>query len=398
MRSRDQPHAQTTEVGPADARSLDEGAFRGAAPTDGDSRARASDWVDFYLPMGSGIVAAVDIEGIKAWAMVDTGASISVIDEDLAKTLNLGFLGAIAFESDVAAARGRLVKSPSIRLGQASLLAPHLMAAPLSSLRQTLGRKVSLIIGQDAFATRLLDIDLPNRRLSLRDRSRGRIAPGFRQTALWLGPQGRRCIQVSVEGVSLAAVFDLGSSNPVMLSKAFASRAGFLKDRRLSSSLTNWLGGVALSTACRLRDVTVAGFEVSRPPAEAFETWMCDDAPANIGLPVFQDFRVIVDLAGERLWLARTEAIETPFRVDRSGLGLALERDGLRVMHVAMGGPAEAAGWQVRMRITAVDGHLIGSDYVQSGLCEWRYGEPGRVVQLTTEDGREHRLELKEYI
>ena len=292
----------------------------------------------------------------------------------------------------------RLVSCPVVKLGGTSLALTRVLAAPLSSLKETLGRPVSMILGQDAFATKLLEIDLPNRKLSMGERLRTAIPPAFRRIALTRGPRGRRCITVSIEGVATPAIFDLGSSNPVMLARGFAARGRFLTDRRLSSAATRTLAGIEVSTTCLLQGLTVAGFSVRDAPAEVFSSWSCRDVPANVGLPIFQDFRMVVDFAGDSLWLARIREMQTPFKMDRSGLGIALERNCLRVVHVALGSPAEASGWRIAERITAVDGQLIGADYVESGLCQWRYGDPGRVVTLRTPDGRSRHLILSDYV
>jgi predicted aspartyl protease len=354
--------------------------------------------VNFTVHMDAGILVLVDIGGVKVWSMIDTGASMSVIDEALAKKLGLAVIGSTTLQSDVGFTFRGIAKCPSIKLGGMSLAPTSALLAPLSSLMETVGRQVSLIIGQDALTPKLLEIDLPNRKLSLWDRKLAAIPPGFQQIALMRGPQGRRCINILIEGVSTAAVFDLGRSNAVMLSQRFSVREGFLAGRKLSTAATGTLSGIEISTTCRLRDLTIAGFSVLHAPAEVFSSWICEDVPVNLGLPTFQDFRMLVDFAGDSLWLSRIKGPQTPFRVDRAGLGLAFERDYLRVVHVALGGPAEHAGWQIGSEITAIDDHRIDADYVESGLCQWRFGEPGRTVKLNTSDGRSHELVLRDYI
>jgi len=66
-------------------------------------------------------------------------------------------------------------------------------------------------------------------------------------------------------------------------------------------------------------------------------------------------------------------------------------------MHVALGGPAEAAGWLMSSDITTVNGKPVGDDYFESGLSEWRYGEVGTAIRLVTADGHTRDLVLDDY-
>jgi len=85
-----------------------------------------------------------------------------------------------------------------------------------------------------------------------------------------------------------------------------------------------------------------------------------------------------------------------PVRRDRSGLQSTFRGDHLEVFFVAPGSPAEAAGLRAGQRISAVNGHRIGLDYLEGGF-RWTYGEAGTEVVLTDDLGREHRVVLADY-
>ena len=366
-------------------------------PLQRDAPSSGSGWVDVSIGSGGGIVVPVEIDGVSHFALVDTGASVSAVDATLAAKLKLARIAHQVVQSDHGRTGLDSVSIPAVRLEKSWLPIRNVLSLPLADLSETLGRPISMVLGQEAFGAGLLEIDIPQRRLALHDRSSIASLMTYTRLDLFKGPHGRRCVRVSLEGVNVPAVFDLGSSNPLMLSKTFASEQKMMAGRRLSSAATRTLSGVEISTSLRLRDVSVGSFDIADVPAEAFDQWTCDAVPANLGLPLFSDFRMIVDLTGGSLWLSRVVGSHTPFKVDRSGLGLAFHGDCLRVMHVALGGPAEAAGWLMSSDITTVNGKSVGDDYFESGLSEWRYGEAGTAVRLVTADGHTRDLVLADY-
>ena len=81
----------------------------------------------------------------------------------------------------------------------------------------------------------------------------------------------------------------------------------------------------------------------------------------------------------------------------RAGLNTVFEGDHLRVVYVAPGSPAEAAGWKAGEQVTAIDGKPIGAGYNGSDQSLWLYGAAGKAVTLKTADGAVRKLVLKDY-
>jgi len=85
-----------------------------------------------------------------------------------------------------------------------------------------------------------------------------------------------------------------------------------------------------------LAQVPVAIYPASHPVFGRFE--------AVIGAPALGRFLMVLDIRGSRLWLKPGSRIADPFRASLIGLGVRTEGETLVVLHVARGGPAEAAG------------------------------------------------------
>jgi hypothetical protein len=174
-----------------------------------------------------------------------------------------------------------------------------------------------------------------------------------------------------------------------------------LEDRKTSTRLGGAVGGSREEKLATVRSLTFAGHtfhdvpaQFSLPGANAVDS---DHSVANIGLPVYSRFRMITDYPHDRLFMVPGPDMDAPFRKDRAGLNTVFEGDHLKVVYVAPGSPAEAAGWKVGEQVAAIDGKPVGAGYNGSELSRWTYGPAGRAVALTTAGGEVRTLVLKDY-
>jgi predicted aspartyl protease len=357
------------------------------------------EWIPFELAMDSTVVLPIRIADGQATVMLDTGASVSMIDLQLAKRLGLAATGAITLHSDVGAAQAQTAARFSFQLGRNHMSAGPVVLSDLSSLTETVGRQVDCVLGQDAFMNDLLELDFPRRLLGVRSFRQRPNVEEFQEIPLLAGSLGRRHVSLQIEGHQpIQAVFDLGSSNPIMMSRAVAVQDHLLDGRKLSSAATGTVSGIEISTTCTLRQIRFGGVEIGGVPAEIFDNWADPDVPTSLGLPVLQRFRMVIDFSHDRVWLhGDSDGLRAPFQRERSGLGLAFQGDHLDVVHVAKGSPAERQGWANGATIIAVNGKAVGPDYVSSGLFRWRFDPAVTAVVLTTSDGQQHKLTLETY-
>lgn len=386
----------------ATAVSLLAGKLGWAGPAASDrpqGRPDGAEWLPFAAGERDAVLLSVSVGDASLSGMVDTGAPTTVIDGRLAAKLGIRNTGHSTVRGNVGAARISRGDAVRLRLGSQIVNLGSVMLADLSLTSAPDGRPIQIILGRDVFEGGVLDIDFPQQRLAVRPRDTFVPPAGARRLPLRRGSRGEQCIDVSLEsGPDVAATLDLGSSNPLMISGAYARERNLLKDRPVSSAATAGVDGVNVSATTSLSSIQLGATPIGDVPCEVFDNWYSTDVPANIGFPVLSRFRIALDFVGENAWLTpNRRLVRAPFVRDLSGLGLAVRPDRLRVVHVARAGPAALSGWAVGDEVIAVDGHPIDPSYPTSRLARWREGPAGHVVVLTLSNGQVRRLTLARY-
>jgi membrane-associated protease RseP (regulator of RpoE activity) len=133
-----------------------------------------------------------------------------------------------------------------------------------------------------------------------------------------------------------------------------------------STSVTNgWgVGGPSRSYVARAGQIGIGTIKVPRPVASlsiarhgAFNdaSYQC-----NVGSGLLKRFVATFDYGGQTLYLKPTSNSDPDIgAMDRVGLWLNLAKGGLRVMDVALGGPADQAGLKVGDLLTDIDGKRV---------------------------------------
>ena len=191
-----------------------------------------------WLPLVQGLsvpVIEATVNGEAVRALVDSGAQATVVDKALAERLDLMnplSVPMIAFGISGAPQTGRGANL-QVTLGGltlAGLRAAALDLGPLGALRGD-GAPVSLVIGQDVLKTVVLDLDLPQERLSFQSPEAHVPPPGAR--AVPSRTRGKELYtNVTVEGVTLEVAVDTGLSSALALSEDIALSTGLLAPGR----------------------------------------------------------------------------------------------------------------------------------------------------------------------
>jgi hypothetical protein len=346
-----------------------------------------------------GVQVAGAVLGEPVRILIDTGSATTIVDGGLAKRLALTAAGSRSVRGDVG----------SVTLGEGGELGIEIGGRQLNVARYVVTDFVpifgadagapNLILGLDALRNVVLEIDFPARRLALWPRERFTPSPAAERLPLATNARGQLSIAIALEHHdAVAAAIDLGSSNPLTVSPALAETQGLLQGRPVSSAATGGIDGISISRTVSVATLSVGKTLLKDVPCEVLAKTDPSLAPAKLGLPVLERYRFALDVAGAALWLQPSPGLmATPFRRDLSGLGLAVEGDRLRVVHVAKGGPAAEAGWREGERIVAVNGAPIRPDYSAGALAGWRYGPVGATVVLSLADGSKRALVLRRY-
>ncbi len=359
---------------------------------------RAPSWTPL-LPDPDAVQVAGVLHGEQIRVLIDTGSAETMVDSKLAQRLGLRPTDNRSVGGDIG----------SVTLGSGDELHVEITGAVLTANRYLLsdftpifgadGGAPNLILGVDALKDVVLEIDFPGRRLALPPRDSFSPPVGAERLPVARSARGQLAIGIVLEQHDpVAAALDLGSSNPLTVSPALAAAQGLLQGRRVSSAATGGIDGISISRTVSVATLRVGQSLMQDVPCEVLAKTDPTIVPAKLGLPILERYLFALDVTGAKLWLQHAPALlAAPFRRDLSGMGLAVEADRLRVVHVAQGGPAALAGWHEGDSIVAVNGAPVGPDYVTGQLWQWRYGPAGARVLLSMSNGTKRALVLRRY-
>ena len=380
-----------------------------AAPARADA---ASDAIEVYftgpdpssgrlpltLDQASHLRVSAVIQGVEVPAILDTGASRTVIDRSFAERLGLAGGAVYGMTGLTAPVMGSLASGVSISLGRLTLgnVCPGVFDLDGLS-RASGGAPVAAVIGQEVFRTLGVDLDLPNLHAEFMGPAH---LPPLLQAAtapLRRTPRGSLYLPVSLEGgAPIQASLDIGYNAAILVSPEHAKVFGLLEGRPISSASSAGLEGVTVGRVATLDKVALAGTTLRGVPVEVPERWN-HSLPAVIGLDVLEKFRVLTDYSRGRVCLlADPRRVSSPLAKDRSGIGAVPTGDGLRIVHVAEHSPAEGAGLMAGDCIGWIDGVRVDAAYLR-GHRRMGTMPAGSAFVLGLTDGRAVRLTLADY-
>lgn len=352
--------------------------------------------LDFAFVHDRQILFPITVNGRPAEAWLDSGAGASVLDAAFARSLGVVLRGGIEAHGVAAGVAGARQARVDLQAGDLALSDRRVVVIDLSAVGRIVPRPVQVLLGRDVFDQAVVDIDFQARKISLIPRA-GFVPPGGKPASLRPSAD-LRSLPITVAGVSTEAILDLGNAGGLLLDRDFAEFHHLMRDHRLSTELAVGADGPRESALVSLDRVQVGGVSFDGVPT-VVTPGLSSRAPANIGLQLLSRFRLTIDFAGDRIWMAPyPDAVTRAFRKNRTGLSLTPQGPGsLAVDHVALGSPAARGGWKAGELITALDGQPIAPDYMASDASLWIYGAAGRTVRLTLADGTERSLTLANY-
>jgi hypothetical protein len=360
-------------------------------------------WTPFVFHREGQIYLPAQVNGVAAEAFLDSGASRLVLGRSFAERAGLKLFGSARGHGVTGSTDGARAKGPiEVRVGSLVLTRDEAVVFDTEDLSTAAARRIDLFLGREVFDALLVDIDFPSRRIAFHDPRK--FSPPSGAVAVPLRPSGRlRSVPISIDGrPPVEATFDLGNNATLKISPKWAEEQRLLDGKRTSTSSSVGINGRSALTELVLSSLEIGGFKLRDVPVSVTGSWANDAngvaTPTNIGLPVFSRFRIVTDYGRDRLWLIPSaEALQKPFRKNRSGLGSAFAGDRLRVVHVSRGGPAERLGWKEGEEIVAIDGLPIDAGYLSSPRSFWGSGPAGTTVRLTMADGSVRTLTLEDY-
>ena len=358
-----------------------------------------SGWLPFEFFGGARIFVTVKVNGHPVKAMLDSGASATVIDGRFAGTLGLRPHGDAAGDGAGGGGRYGEVEGVKLGLGDMTITAHPAVVIDLADVERQLGHPLPIILGGEVFRQSVVDIDFRRRRIAFRDPSRFK-APAEAQSAA-LTPAGEgEAITAMVEERPAKLLFDLGNGSALSLTPRFWDRPDFLRGRRVSSTLSGGWGGMSVRGLTLIGDLMLAGSSFSGLPATldhgAAQGAGQTSLDGNVGIAVLNRFHLIVDFPHERVLFAPPVDPAAPFANNRAGLALKPLQAGSEVLYVAPGSPAAAVGFVKGDVISDV--HHAGGRREDARRTQWMSGPAGEALEVRLGDQRILHLTLRDYI
>lgn len=354
-------------------------------------------WQQLHLATSRYLTVTASINGVAIPAVIDTGATRSVINQGWAKKLALPPSGTVTSAALTQKVDGTLYRVVTLGLGEVVVHDVDISSFDVSAVEESTSSLLPLVIGQDLLSTAILEVQFPldRARLSLfldpkRIEGSTRLPVSLEQSHL---PR----IPVGVEdSLRCEAIVDLGSNVMCSISENFAREHGLLENRPISSIMTVGAEGPAINKVFSLQRLKFGPYILHNVPACAVDNWNFSQ-PVNLGWPCFAAFNFLLDTKRGALWLsASPDRLAQAIPRDRSGIGAARLPDRLLVRHVAENSPAEHAGLRDGDEIIAIDGRSVDADYPSRSE---RLGDKpaGTQINLTLADGRALTVVLAEY-
>ncbi len=347
----------------------------------------ASENIPFRF-VGNHLFIPVTVKGTQRWWVLDTGASMTVVDRVFADELGLDLQGEMKGKAVESTVEVQFTVLPPFQIQGIEFDGQTAAVIDMTDLNRLLEYEVSGILGFDFLSRFVTKVDYAAGLVSFYDPASFRYSGSGNLWDIHIG-DGTFTTQATLDGVHTGTwLLDLGASHCSLISQkareyGYAAKKGVSRQGR----------GAGKSYTARLvrgDSLTFAGFTVKRPtisyaPATV-DTVAIPDEIGALGNTLFRHFVLYVDYAGERIIVEPGANFAKVFPEDRSGLLVSRRADRkLGVLYVSPGTPAANAGLQEGDILESIDG--ISADQLGDliGIREKLMADPGTtcVIEVT---------------
>jgi predicted aspartyl protease len=349
--------------------------------------------------MGNHLFIPVTVGSKERLWVLDTGAAMSVINEEFADSLGLELQGDIKGRGAGGTVDIKLTTLPAFSVQGIDFDEQNVAVIDMKELVRAIGVDIAGILGYDFLSRFVTRIDYANELVSFYGPESFEYSGDGRELDVHLR-HSVFMVKASLDGDHSGIwLFDLGAST-VSLDGAYALRHGFTKKEGVER-IARGAANAFRTKLVRCESIELAGFTVDYPKVSfsygGTDTISTADEIGILGNTLFRHFVIYCDYANERVILEKGSDFGKEFPEDRSGLQVVYGEDGkVEVLFVASGTPAAKAGFQEGDVLKSVNGiaveHLDGLIAIRKMLEE----DPNTEYAFTVErDGDEKRLKLR---
>lgn len=324
----------------------------------------------------------------------DTGAEGTFIDSNSAKGLGFKSSADVAVIGASGSSRASVIRGKDVKIGHLEMKNLTFYGISLEKVGRGLGRRIDGFIGGDLLRNYPLKIDFDRKVIVVYSfvnfvyQGRGK-AIDFRLggNAMPLIP-----VELTLDGdEKITGVFglDSGFSGAIMLNTQFVRRNRIASKVGKSVKLeyTGVSGMKSHSYSVRMKRIRVGTFDFRHVPAmlnqEDSGTLAGKTDAGIIGNSILRRFDVIIDFRRWKVYLEPNSFYYKDFKVNCSGLRLALDSSHTRVLvsGIIENSPAEKAGIKKRDEVVSLDGRPVKT--MSLARIKESLMEEGRVVKIT---------------
>lgn len=264
-------------------------------------------------PSASAVTVPVEVNGITATFLLDTGASRSVVTGDAVRRLGLArdpwvgtTMSGIGGIDRRPNADPRSLSLGGVKLARQTLNHDTSLTVATIPRADAGGQVIDGLLGRDFLSVFDLDLDFPGRRLALYrvNGCAGRFLPwqtGYTQVPVSVPAEQAMIVAVRLDGTALRALLDTGSGASVVAAPGMA-RLG-LQPSTLSSDAADTANGLGPRAVVMHRH-GFRSLQVGEATTVSPSLWV-----APVRLPLFADMVLGMDwLSRRRVWISYATA------------------------------------------------------------------------------------------
>jgi predicted aspartyl protease len=338
--------------------------------------------------------------------LLDTGASITVIDSTYAARIGLESEGAIQAAGAAAAGHAAFSALDSLRLGQGAagvvLTGQKVAVMPLNRyLEPFFWTPIAGILGYDFLSRFVTEVSFDRKTIALHDPATFRYTgtgTGIPMTMAGNIPVVKARIDDRYEGDFR---LDVGSGSTVDLHTPFVEKHGLREKVGKTIEVTGGgFGGTFTTQICRMQKFEIGPYAWEQPLVSLARAQTgglsSEDYAGNVGNQILDRFTCTFDYERRMVYLEPGERFGKRDRFSLAGVQLARFGDRIQAMQVIRGSAADEAGIRFEDEVVALDGKPASSYTVEQVNQMFDEGRPGtkHVVEVLR-DGKRKKLTMK---
>jgi len=341
----------------------------------------------------------VTISGKERLFILDTGASMTVLNQEFAEELGLQLEGELKALDAGGSVTISFTTLPPYNVRGIQFQDQKVAVIDMSELIRRLGLDVVGILGFDFLSRFVTKIDFAHELISFYEPKTFQYIGDGHVLAMHIN-NSLFTVQATLDRTHNGNwLFDLGAGT-TSLDGRYALREGYTKKDGVLR-MGHGAGNEYQLKVVKCDSIQFAGLTVYEPEINfaygGTDTTFTADQIGGLGNSLFRNFILYCDYAGERLIVEKGDKFNHPWPLDNSGLQIAWSNNHeVEVLFVSPNTPAEKSGFVKGDLLRSINGIKVGSLNGVTAIRELLRAEPGTTYEfMVNRAGENKKLKLK---